>query len=111
PNNIRALWNISFTAISEDFAKHGIPNGHPQINAHYKFLNNYDLPSLTLQDNFSNELPRLILNKLNIIISSKDLIKIELLNEQQKLIFDIVIKHIKENQPIVIFVDGPADMI
>ncbi|CAG8850516.1 35154_t:CDS:2, partial [Gigaspora margarita] len=60
PNNVRALWNISFTAMSEDFAKHGIPN-----------------------DNFSNELPRLILNELNIIISSEDLIKIELLNEQQ----------------------------
>ncbi|CAG8854939.1 800_t:CDS:2, partial [Gigaspora margarita] len=25
-NNVRALWNISFTAMSEDFAKYGISN-------------------------------------------------------------------------------------
>ncbi|CAG8652567.1 44771_t:CDS:2 [Gigaspora margarita] len=75
-------FNISFTAMSEDFAKHGIPNSNPRINAvllyiknileqHYKSLNDYDLPSLTLPDNFSNGLPRLILNELNIIISLK----------------------------------------
>ncbi|CAG8481416.1 6227_t:CDS:2 [Gigaspora margarita] len=58
-DNVRSLWNISFTAMSEDFARCGIPDGYPRINAvlqhlkylleqHHKSLNDYDLPLLTI---------------------------------------------------------------
>ncbi|CAG8855136.1 38902_t:CDS:1, partial [Gigaspora margarita] len=78
------------------------------LEQHYKSLNDYDLPPLKLPNNFQEELPRLITNELSIPVSDEDLRKIELLNEDQRLIFDTVIEHIKMNRPVVIFVDGPA---
>ncbi|CAG8702870.1 8893_t:CDS:2, partial [Cetraspora pellucida] len=76
PNDVRSLWNISYTAMSEDFSIRGIPDSYPRINAiflhikylleqHHKSLNDYDLPLLMLPNNISNELPRLIINELN----------------------------------------------
>ncbi|CAG8789078.1 9655_t:CDS:1, partial [Cetraspora pellucida] len=61
-----------------------------------------------LPNNISNELPRLIINELNVTSSTEDLAKINLLNEHQRLIFNTVIKRIEKNQPTTIFVDGPA---
>ncbi|CAG8767971.1 9389_t:CDS:1, partial [Racocetra fulgida] len=105
--------------MSEDYAKKGIPNNYLQINAvllqikhlleqHHKFLNKYDLPALTSSDNNLNELPKLLLSKLNILVTNKDLAKIEMLNENQKLVYNTVIERIEKNQPATIFVDGPT---
>lgn len=105
--------------MSEDFARNRIPNGYPRINAvllqikslleqHNKSLNDYDLLPLKLPANLPNELPRLIANELNIPVSVEDLTKIDLLNEDQKLVFNTIIKYIEMNLPAVIFVDGPA---
>ncbi|CAG8761013.1 6833_t:CDS:1, partial [Gigaspora margarita] len=99
--------------MAEDFARSGIPNGYPQINAvllhikslleqHYKLFNDYNLSSLKLPTNLPNELLRLIINELSIPVSIEDLMKIELLNEDQKLVFNIVIEHIEMNLPVVI---------
>ncbi|CAG8851295.1 4660_t:CDS:1, partial [Gigaspora margarita] len=33
PSDVRSLWNVSFIAMSEDFARNGIPDGYPRINA------------------------------------------------------------------------------
>lgn len=105
--------------MSEDFARNGIPDSYPRINAvllhvkslleqHYKSLNDYDLPLLKLPANLPNELLRLILNELNIPVSIEDLTKIELLNKDQNLVFNTVIEHIEMNLLAVIFIDGPA---
>ncbi|CAG8831015.1 16990_t:CDS:1, partial [Racocetra persica] len=75
---------------------------------HNRSLNEYDLPPLIIPDNNLNELPRLLLNELNISVTAEDLSNIELLNENQKIIFNTVIEHIEKNQPTTIFVDGPA---
>ncbi|CAG8448893.1 14395_t:CDS:2, partial [Cetraspora pellucida] len=77
PNNIRFLWDNNYIYMSEDFAKNGIPDGQLRINAvllhikhlleqHHKCLNDFDLPTLILPYDLPNELPRLILNELNI---------------------------------------------
>ncbi|CAG8736815.1 36573_t:CDS:2, partial [Racocetra persica] len=76
---------------------------------HHKSLKEYDLPPLISPNNNWNELPKLILNELNIPINTDDLKKIELLNEDQKTIFNTVIDRIEKNQPAAIFVDGPAE--
>ncbi|CAG8709562.1 16252_t:CDS:1, partial [Cetraspora pellucida] len=63
--------------MSEAFAKNGIPDGQLRINAvllhikhllkqHHKCLNDFNLPTLILPYDLPNELPRLILNELNI---------------------------------------------
>ncbi|CAG8815890.1 14191_t:CDS:2, partial [Gigaspora margarita] len=75
---------------------------------HYKSLNDYVLLPLKLSTNLPNELLRLIINKLSISVSIKDLTKIELLNEDQKLVFNTVIEHIEMNLLVVIFIDRPA---
>ncbi|CAG8600796.1 18124_t:CDS:2, partial [Gigaspora margarita] len=101
------------------FCKNGIPDGYPRINAmllhikslleqYYKLLSDYDLPTLKLPTDLPNELPRLIINELNIPVSIEDLTKIELLNKDQKLVLDTIIKRIEMNLPAVIFIDGPA---
>ncbi|CAG8695146.1 3887_t:CDS:2, partial [Racocetra fulgida] len=87
----------------ESQKKNGIPDGQLRINAvllhikhlleqHHKCLNDFDLPTLILPYDLPNELPRLILNELNIPVSAEDLEKIRLLNEEQKLIFDTVME-------------------
>ncbi|CAG8692073.1 11688_t:CDS:1 [Gigaspora margarita] len=122
PINTRTLWNENFVAMSENFIKKEIPNNYLQTNAvlleitqilkqHHKSLNNFDLLLLpSTIDNF-NELPRLLINELNIPVTSEDLAKIEMLNEDQKLVFDVVMKYIEKNQSATIFVDGPAGTI
>ncbi|CAG8596468.1 12965_t:CDS:1, partial [Cetraspora pellucida] len=123
PNNVWSLWNDNFDAMSEDFAKEGIPNNHLRVNAvllqinnfleqHHKTLIEYDLLLLILPSiSFLNEIPKIILNELNISITTEDLTKIELLNENQKQIFNTVINHIENNRSAVIFVDGPAGIL
>lgn len=119
PSDVRSLWNNNFSAMSEDFAKKGIPENYLWTNAvllqikylleyHHRSLNEYDLPPLTLPDNDPYELPKLVLDELNITVTAEDLAKIESLNENQKLIFDTVIEYIEKNQPAAFFVDGPA---
>ncbi|CAG8711159.1 36151_t:CDS:1 [Gigaspora margarita] len=106
----------------EDFAKNRIPDSYSRINAvliyikallkqYYKSLNDYDLLLLKQTNDLQEELLRLIMNELNISVSFKEFKKIELLNEDQKLIFDTVIEYIKMNQLAVIFINGPADII
>ncbi|CAG8459598.1 hypothetical protein C2G38_2201336 [Gigaspora rosea] len=106
----------------KDFARNGIPNSYPRINAvllhikalleqHYMSLKDYDLPPLKQPNDLQEELLRLIINELNIPVSVEDLKKIDLLNENQELVFNVVIEHLKTNRPAVIFVDRPADII
>ncbi|CAG8607454.1 15231_t:CDS:2, partial [Racocetra fulgida] len=108
--------------MSEDYAKKGISNNYLRINAvllqikhlleqHHKSLNEYDLLPLTSSDNNPNELPKLLFSELNIPVTDEDLAKIELLNENQKLVYNIVIERIEKNQPATIFVDGSAEAL
>ncbi|CAG8656393.1 17074_t:CDS:2 [Cetraspora pellucida] len=94
-NNIRA-YNSAFAFTSME------------VRLDENLVNKYDLPPLTLSDNDLNELPKLLLNELNISITIKDLTKIKLLNENQKLVYDTIIECIEQNEPVTIFVDGPA---
>ncbi|CAG8468252.1 6416_t:CDS:2 [Cetraspora pellucida] len=119
PSNTHSLWNNNFAAMSEDFAKKGIPDNYLRINAvllqikhyleyHDKSLSEYDLPPLISPDNNLNESSKLLLNELNISITAEDLSNIELLNKNQKIVFNTIIEHIEKNQPATIFIDGPA---
>lgn len=74
------------------------------MEQHHRSLNEYDLPALTLTNSdLQNELPKLIMNELNISTTTGDLAKTGL--------FNIVIDCIEKNKPNVIFVDGPAGIL
>ncbi|CAG8527697.1 589_t:CDS:2, partial [Scutellospora calospora] len=89
--NLKKLWNENFQAMSEDFTMNGIPEGQLHINAVLKYINQF------LQQHNKKE--------LSISIKSKDLTKIQTLNETQKNIFNIVINYVDNNRSGIFFID------
>ncbi|CAG8585931.1 3827_t:CDS:2, partial [Cetraspora pellucida] len=95
--------------MSEDFAKKGITSEQLLINSvllqvkilleqHHRKLSEYDLSQLNLPENqIRKNLLKLLTEELNILVNDDDLRKIELLNENQRKIFDKIMDHIKKN--------------
>lgn len=119
PQNPKQLWLQFENVLSEDFAQ------NKTLTSCYvkkKVLNiiSYHLYSMgkRLDDFFSvsdaiiidlhDSLTAELQSERNIIIPTEDILAVEQLNEEQKIAYDRILHHVKNNLPNVFFVDGPG---
>ncbi|GBN15495.1 hypothetical protein AVEN_64869-1 [Araneus ventricosus] len=114
-NDIPELWFLYTDTLSEDFARQYSEDSGPQyaLAEIEEFLKHYNLnlkklklPTVHLPDALSN------LPSFDILLEQqKGQINAQVLNEEQKLVFDIILKAIydnKEDTSRLFFLDGPA---
>lgn len=118
PKNVNNLWNRFYPSMSEDYVHDGIPNGQLLQNFVLRHIDDvlqqqnmpvaqFDLPPFTEPPDL-NRISKPMLEELFIPITEEDINSKNLLTDEQKRIFDYVMDKVKNQQPALIFIDGPA---
>ncbi|XP_073035205.1 uncharacterized protein [Primulina eburnea] len=118
PTIVRELWDEFHPSMCEDYGRE-IPSSNLIINKllleirrllhqYKKKLDDFDLPSISVDFLEETPLPKIIEDELSYQISDDDLLSIERLNAQQRIAFDTIIESIMHSQSKLFFIDGPG---